>query len=703
MNIIEKTWSGWKIKEEIGRGSYGTVYKCFKEEKGNTEHAAVKVISIPQGDYSEDAEKMSSEEKRLYYKDIADELVKEFEILKELKGTKNIVEIYDAEVVQKEDGVGWYILIRMELLTAFNIYSKNRKFTEAEVIKLGLDLSSALSVCHKAKIVHRDIKPENIFVDDEGNFKLGDFGVAKQMEKTQGSMSIKGTYSYMSPEVLGGKRSDGRADMYSLALVMYKLLNNDRLPFLDPNKVIIRYNERQAAFERRIKGEDLPEIPGVSKEINAVILKACAFKNIDRQKNIDEFSDQLVKILKGQKIRKNPKKSTVKKACSVMLAVALLAVSGAFAYAYLEMGLFDKVEISSEKPEVISLRANENGITEDSIDNKYLYKDESGIYLYDKAADKTVLISEESSSGAAFDGEKVVYTKSAEEGLDGASENKCTFVFYNIDTGEVETKNVSEREGVKNVDIIYFDDKFALCKAETETGEWKLWAYNMVNNSLVRQSDLKSDTVLSYKNNAFYATDRTDATKVSSARIFHVDKASNSAESKILFDEKAVFCKNDYLYFLACPTSGKIKLNRYAINSNEKPETVCVIDVETEKLIDGTVTVMAMNDKYICLKDGEEYLLWSNAERKMKSITIKEKHGELAEFFVEPELTDRIVVSFRNEASYDYCEILKNGSFRFINSIAFDEEADAVGDTVYSVIEAEEKALKVYDMLDKQN
>ena len=157
MNIIEKTWKGWKVKEEIGRGSYGTVYKCSKVENGVEEYAAVKVISIPQSGYAEDAEKMSEEQTKEYYKDIADELIKEIEILKELKGTKNIVEIYDAEIIEKEDGIGWNILIRMELLTAFSAYSKNKKFTEAEVIRLGLDLSDALAVCHKTRTSTRPV------------------------------------------------------------------------------------------------------------------------------------------------------------------------------------------------------------------------------------------------------------------------------------------------------------------------------------------------------------------------------------------------------------------------------------------------------------------------------------------------------------------------------------------------------------------
>lgn len=304
MEGIEKVWPEWRVEKEIGRGSFAAVYRCVKEENGAKEYCAVKVISVPQDGYGSDevrTENMSDEETKIYYKEIVDDLVKEIEILRALKGTDNIVEIYDAKVVENEKAAGWTIYIRMELLTDLNTYMCDKKLSEDEIIKLGTDLSRGLAVCHKAKIIHRDIKPENIFVDDRGNFKLGDFGVARQLEKTQCSVSVKGTYNYMSPEVYAGKKCDGKSDMYSLALVMYKLLNHNRLPFLDPNKQIVRFSERQAAFKRRIKGEKLPPIAGISDELNAVILRACAFKSTDRQKNIEEFAKELEMIGKGKK------------------------------------------------------------------------------------------------------------------------------------------------------------------------------------------------------------------------------------------------------------------------------------------------------------------------------------------------------------------------------------------------------------------
>ena len=269
---IEQIWPEWKVEKAIGQGSYGTVYKCVCNENGTEKYSAIKVISVPQNDAeygvsTSDGLTNAKED----YKEIVDEFAKEIKILESLKGNKNIVSIEDSKVIEKEDGIGWQIFIRMELLTDFNTYTSQKKLEREDIFKLGTDLCEALKVCASQKIIHRDIKPENIFVDSEGNFKLGDFGVAKQLEKTEASLSRKGTYNYMAPEVFNSKKYDSRADIYSLGIVMYKLFNNNRLPFIDPTKQIVKYSEREEAFEKRIRGEKIPAINNVDENTTQVI------------------------------------------------------------------------------------------------------------------------------------------------------------------------------------------------------------------------------------------------------------------------------------------------------------------------------------------------------------------------------------------------------------------------------------------------
>lgn len=76
------------------------------------------------------------------------------------------------------------------------------------MIRLGIDICKALELCQKYNVIHRDIKPENIFVSGSGDFKLGDFGIARTIERASSGLSKKGTYNYMAPEVYRGKSMD---------------------------------------------------------------------------------------------------------------------------------------------------------------------------------------------------------------------------------------------------------------------------------------------------------------------------------------------------------------------------------------------------------------------------------------------------------------------------------------------------------------
>ena len=331
---IEDVWQDWKTEKRIGRGSFGTVYKCYKEEEnGERTWAAIKVISVPGDDVelknSAYLERMSEEQSKAYYREIIDGFLREIDILESLKGHPNIVRIDDSKIVEDPDHIGWHLFIRMELLTDFNTYSCDRAFSEQDVLKLASDLTAALTACAEKNIVHRDIKPENIFVDENGTFKLGDFGVAKQLERTLTAMSRKGTPNYMAPEVLNAQKGDSRADIYSLGIVMYQLLNNNRFPFTDPNKQFITHSEREKAFRRRTQdGEKIPELPNVSAGMNTVILKATQFRQEDRFRSIHEFAEAL-DLLSGKKKSvklRSLRWSKGKKAAIALTAILLLLV-----------------------------------------------------------------------------------------------------------------------------------------------------------------------------------------------------------------------------------------------------------------------------------------------------------------------------------------------------------------------------------------
>jgi len=274
-------WPGWETGRIIGRGSYGTVYEIHRQIGGRSEQAALKVISIP-SDESEirelQIEGYDNESITKYYADSLGRIEQEYALMAGMRGHSNIVYCDDILTRGHENGFGWDIYIRMELLTPLKTFL-GKEIPEEQVIQLGLDLCRALTICRQYNVVHRDIKPENIFVSRDGTYKLGDFGIAKTMESTTGGTKT-GTYDYMAPEVYNGKPYGSGADLYSLGLVLYWLLNDRRGPFLTEGRPTP--SQKAAARDRRLSGEVLPPPARGSRELQEIVLRACAYETEDR-------------------------------------------------------------------------------------------------------------------------------------------------------------------------------------------------------------------------------------------------------------------------------------------------------------------------------------------------------------------------------------------------------------------------------------
>ena len=179
-------------------------------------------------------------------------------------------------------------------------YCAEKQLTEKEVIKLGMDLSKALEYCRKLKIIHRDIKPENIFVSRFGDFKLGDFGIARELERTMSGFSKKGTYSYMAPEMYKGKKYDSRVDIYSLGIVLYRLMNHNRLPFMSLEKQFITYRDKENALNKRVAGEQMSIPVDAGEQFARIILKACAYDPAQRYQTPEELYGALDDLKNGR-------------------------------------------------------------------------------------------------------------------------------------------------------------------------------------------------------------------------------------------------------------------------------------------------------------------------------------------------------------------------------------------------------------------
>lgn len=271
--LLDQSWPSWEPVRMIGKGSYGTVYEIQKNNGGKIDRQALKVISIPEEGTALPIGKDKATLKT-YYTSIADGMVREYDTMKELmaQGCTNVVRCDNYVKVPNSNGVGLKLLIKMELLTDLNTYCRKHGFTRQNVIQLGIDICYALEACRKTHVIHRDIKPANLFVSADGKYKLGDFGVAKQLEQTGYAGSKQGTILYMAPEVYKNQNYDGRADMYSLGLVMYQLLNNGQLPFATDEFDAQSQNE---ALTRRMRGEPLPLPALETGTLAQIVCHAC--------------------------------------------------------------------------------------------------------------------------------------------------------------------------------------------------------------------------------------------------------------------------------------------------------------------------------------------------------------------------------------------------------------------------------------------
>lgn len=298
--IGDTVMKNWVIQKKLGEGSFGKVYEIERRDFGETYRAALKIITVPQNSAEIQAaleEGMSPQEAEQYFYSMVEDIVREFALMARVKGTAHVVSYEDHEVVRHEQGLGWDILIRMEELTPLLTYAYAHPFTRRDVIRLGIHMCKGLELCQKYNIIHRDIKPENIFVSENGDFKLGDFGIARTVEKTMSGLSKKGTYNYMAPEVYKGLEYGFSVDIYSLGIVLYRLLNKNRVPFLPPAPEKLTYTSREQALARRMSGDELPCPFYGQGRLGEIVLKAAAYRPGDRYSSPGQMRQELEAIL----------------------------------------------------------------------------------------------------------------------------------------------------------------------------------------------------------------------------------------------------------------------------------------------------------------------------------------------------------------------------------------------------------------------
>lgn len=321
LHSTEPLFKNWYLKDTIGEGSSGTVYK-LTDKKGN--YCALKVIPVTLDDGINPLSftKQDSQSKETYLNELTNDILSEVEVMQTLKHQEGIIKYQEYDILKMPGSYTRFILIRMDLLNPLNkiLRMRETEFTKQETAHIGMELLTSLCKCRSHNIIHRDIKPSNIFVTKDNRYLLGDFGSARLMEKTM-MASHKGTLAYMAPEMAAGKSFNATVDIYSLGLVLYQLLNNRRLPFLNSP---FKFADVEIAIEKRLSGTSFPYPENADKELGFIICKMCAYSPKDRYASPEECLADLDNYLKHGKTIKKKKRKFRPAIAGVSLLVILL-------------------------------------------------------------------------------------------------------------------------------------------------------------------------------------------------------------------------------------------------------------------------------------------------------------------------------------------------------------------------------------------
>lgn len=302
LHSYEPLFGGWRLQGEIGSGSYARVYRVSHSNSFGLEfQSALKAIEIiPEG-------KMENPDSLRQL--VRDQYIGEVNLLGAMRGISNIVSYEDHAIMEIMDGdrlIGYDLLIRMELLQSLEEVLCDGDAdikTTAGVRRIGMDLCRGLARCHRVGILHRDIKPKNIFRNQFGDYKLGDFGIARHLEGTMYARTRIGTELYAAPEITdkNSQKYGVKADLYSLGLVLYYIANDCCLPFITPDLPRSQWHE---AVRRRNSGESFPLPVGVDRALGEVICKACAYRPEDRFDSAQEMYHALQTVGTARTVKK---------------------------------------------------------------------------------------------------------------------------------------------------------------------------------------------------------------------------------------------------------------------------------------------------------------------------------------------------------------------------------------------------------------
>jgi eukaryotic-like serine/threonine-protein kinase len=218
----------------------------------------------------------------------------------------NIVAVYDTgeDVLTSPSGervvVPYIVMEFVDGMTLRQLLASGRRLLPERALEITAGVLAALDYAHRHGIVHRDIKPANAMLTRTGDVKVMDFGIARAMNDAGTTMTatsaVMGTAQYLSPEQARGEVVDARSDLYSAGVLLYELLTG-RPPFTGESPVSIAY---QHVSEMPVPPSQVD--PGVTPEIDSVVLHALAKRTDDRYQTAADFRADVERAIAGSPV-----------------------------------------------------------------------------------------------------------------------------------------------------------------------------------------------------------------------------------------------------------------------------------------------------------------------------------------------------------------------------------------------------------------
>ena len=210
-----------------------------------------------------------------------------------------IVAVYDTGEAETPNGPLPYIVMEyVDGVTLRDIVHTDGPMPPQRAIEIIADACQALNFSHQHGIIHRDVKPANIMISKTGAVKVMDFGIARAIADSGNSVTqtaaVIGTAQYLSPEQARGETVDARSDVYSLGCVLYEILTGEP-PFVGDSPVAVAY--------QHVREDPIPPSqrhPGISPELDAVVLKSLAKNPDNRYQTAAEMRADLIRVHSGE-------------------------------------------------------------------------------------------------------------------------------------------------------------------------------------------------------------------------------------------------------------------------------------------------------------------------------------------------------------------------------------------------------------------